>query len=331
VLWSWRGNGDKPITCAEFVARDSDLSGGPYAIIGYLPAPGPQPRSQFALYDLSGNRARPVRVFALTNDDVPVAEIKRRRGDDGRRFPGSAFGADQAILADVFADRDAVARRELVAVFKHEAVTHSAICIFHLDGALLYRVWVDADIEQLFWLAKPRLIVCAGVNGEASIAERQREQEEVTSTPTGHPLVVFAIRPTAGTITDNYVAQEPAERVAAGPELCPAWYYCVHPLSRRGIAGFVAGKALLAPETGDDCDNSVLVSVQLELPSQLGQHRPSRSWTITGSEGRVRDGPRGDGNKLFEQSPDEPDNPLPPYDSWRLGELPRKKQPSQSP
>jgi hypothetical protein len=329
VLHEWPGQSARSICYAEFLPPPAAPSGGPLVIIGYTAVARSAARGCLAFYDVKRDRKQPYRQLRLADRDIPVDEIRRRRRDDGRTFTQDEFGPEVAVLADVFPDPDGKPAKELVAVFKHDSVTHSAICVFRLDGTLLYRVWVDAHITDTYWMSTPRLLVCAGVNGEAVLSERlDAEQADIG---TAHPTVVFAIEPKLGTIASDYIVQEPALWAAAPPHLRPAWYKCV--FLRPGAPKLVRigddSDLLSKPPRGYDPDDAVEFTIAIRpavglLPVPVSEE-VGRAWIIRGPAAEVFDDPGGDAYHVNEQTPANPDNPLPPYDAWYLGELPPKK------
>ncbi len=336
VLKSWYGGDRGQIEYAELVAAPAAASRGPLAIIGYRGNNLRGPRGSFAFYDLNRDRNAAYMELRLDDADIPVEEIRQRRRDDGRVFLAQNFGAVRALLADVFPDAGGAAVNELIAVFMHESVTHSAVCIYRLDGTLCYRVWVDAAIGDLYWMAKPRLLVCAGLNGAALLEDR------LVNDPPGcgpaHPPVVFAIKPEADLILPNtalcatsYIEQEPALRKSAPAPLRPVWYHCVQPFSEQycQVTFNIADNKILSEPTvyAVDPDNAVRFTITLAdniegKPNTIVGEHARRGWIITGETGVVSDGYNADGYIRFERSPENPNNPLPPWDSWYLGELP---------
>jgi len=326
-LERWAAKGTDQIRYGALIPAPAAPSGGPLVIIGYAASTLSTPRSCYALCDLDRDPKRAYLELRLADTDVPQKLIDRQANPDSPTFRGDDFGAQVAILADVFPDPDGSTADELVGVFQHMGVTHAAICVYRLDGTLLYRVWVDATIMGLYWMANPRLLVCAGVNGEATLGERLGEIPPEGGSP--HPLVVFAIKPERDWVTRDYVVQEPALRAGAPEPLRPVWYYCVHPLSQHNLLGLERGKALVAPYLGYGSDDAVTFNVKVR-PALGHMSDPTtegagRGWIISGAAGDVRDYPIGDSYRLNERSPTKPDNPLPPWESWYLGELPAKR------
>ncbi|MFH1747660.1 MAG: serine/threonine-protein kinase [Planctomycetota bacterium] len=127
VLKSWEGGGRNSIRYAELIPAPAAPSGGPLVIIGYGEYNLRGPRGCFAFYDLDRERDASYMELRLDDADIPVNEIKPRRREDGRIFLAQDFGAWWAVLADVFPDPGGAAVDELIAVFKHGAVTHSGI------------------------------------------------------------------------------------------------------------------------------------------------------------------------------------------------------------
>ncbi|MGD8450521.1 MAG: protein kinase [Phycisphaerae bacterium] len=327
VLHTWWGGALDAIAYAKFLAAPAAPSGGPLVIIGYSPLAQGANRNCFAFYDLNRSRERPYQSLRIKDDDVPLSLIERQARPAEQRFHGEDFGAKHAILADVFPEPDGGTADELVAVFQHPGVTHAAICVHRLDGTLLYRAWAEVDVNDLYWLAKPRRLVIAGVNGEAFYVDRFVESVPIEPP---HPVVVFAIEPVQEFITRGYIVQEPDPPETTPAPLRPVWYYCVLPPMQDGYAPIPLPKhALVQLDDGRNGDESVHLNVRVG-PTSSERTDPTRgkagrTWLIDGVTGAVTDTPSPDVYKMYERTPDKPDNPLPPYTSWYLGELPRKK------
>ena len=316
---SWVAQMPGGIRFARLVPRAEALGGGRVALIGYGASEAHEPRSQFAVFDEQRGWDKPQVKIRLTDENIPLAEIERRRarlGSESRHsFRGQDFGAMQAIVADVFDDPDTPGS-ELIAVFQHPSVTHAAICVYRLDGTPLYRVWIEADIRALYWMAALRLLVVAGVNGEAHCHERVNStaHESLRS----HPTVVFALQPSR-IVTTDFVAQEPRLRASSPPHARPVWYYAVSPF----LASYrYSDPVLSGPYGAPDATDWVGFGVILDSPFVKAG---TRGWSINGRSGRIVDCPLGDGYRNHSYAHGEPPNqerPFPPFESWKLVELP---------
>lgn len=149
--------------------------------------------------------------------------------------------------------------------------------------------------------------------------------------------LVFAIKAALGiilpntTLASSYIEQEPDRWGLVPAPLRPAWYDCVHPFSEQYCQVWfeMPDRRILREPTGYavGADNGVafqiLVADNIEgKPNSIIKEHAGRNWIISGADGVVDDGYCGDGYSRFERSPENSDNPLPPYGSWYLGELP---------
>ncbi|MCC6360968.1 MAG: serine/threonine protein kinase [Phycisphaerales bacterium] len=325
-LRTWRG---KPgsIRFAEFVDRPEALGGGPVAIIGAPVASTLTWAGSVGVFDLRKNETADPEFWRLRTEDIARDEIIRHRGRDDISLEPTAFGPVVGILADVFDDPPGSAAPELVCFFKHQDVTHGALCIYRLNGTLAYRIWIDADLEVLYWVPGPRVLVCHGFNGEVPTVDREVQDPSPT---VWHPRVTFGIRPVLGTILGEYLVQEPSERENARAEVLPLWYLCALPLTADHPRALIATTRVFPPEDTRVRDRCVQV---MELAAPIGENRPpglqstSVVWSIDAATGSViRKESMGDLYRKYGRTPENPDGYFPPYDSWYLGELPPKKK-----
>ena len=335
-LLTWAGNplrtwsaGPDEIRFHLFTPRPESLGGGPLVLLGTFGGETDWRRGGVWAFDCRGKEGDPPVCWQLEKDQIPVEKIHARRGSNDYCWEPECFVATTGIMADVFDDPPGVEAKELVCYIKQQYVTHGAICIFRLDGKMLYRIWIEADLMAFHWAADPAVLVCYGANGEAFVEDRQVENARTRELK--HPRVVFGIRPMLNRFVDDYLIQEPAERAGASPELLPLWYHCILPLDAgHPQAHFPRReKVLHTPKEQRYAKSAVLVTVY--AAAREGHSVPdipcTKQWLVDAQSGETIDtSPQNDSYGRFGSPKDAPNSkPLPPFDDWTLGELPAKK------
>lgn len=327
--WSTAPNGFR---FGLLASRPSQLGGGPLVLLGFQSWAARDCEGGVAVFDCRASDDVPTACWRLTADQIPSAKIHARRGSTEYCWEPSCFAVTTAIVADVFDDPPGVKAEELVCFIKHRNVTHGAICVFRLDGTMLYRIWIDNDLIELYWAPGPRVLVCYGANGEAFIEEREVENPR-RDAPV-HPLVVFGIEPVRHRFVDDYLIQEPSERLLAHSEQLPLWYYCILPLDADHPPALVRcnDPRLRAPEDPQYAESAVLVTTLAGVRGDAGASSQfgAKTWCVDARTGKVIDVlPQGDLYKRLGSPAAAPkSNSLPPFEDWRLGELPAKKKTS---
>ena len=317
-LHTWYTGGPGAIQFAQLVSRPATLGGGQLVIIGYDADMVDYPYGCFAFYDLRTDLENPSKRLALSDNDIP-AVLRERDRRSTLSFREHDFGAAAAILADVFDDPAGTHSPELIAAHRHSAVTASSISIYRLDGGLLYRVWIDADIVALAFLPESGLVICAGSDGTALLKDRDLGGLETCGA--SHPLVVFALQPVLGLDTTEFVEQEPDARTTSRPELYPVWNFMVFPPSL--YHRMELNKDALSP-VGPGYDVKEAVMFRLAIHADLDPaptQPPSRAWIIDG-KGGIRDCPGGNVWELNGSTDEDPDRALPPFGAFYLDRLP---------
>ncbi len=220
-----------------------------------------------------------------------------------------AMAVHCATGADVFDDPG----DELIVVHQHGGRTHSAIRVYRVDdGAVLYQIWVDASIHDVYWLSRPRLLVCAGVSGTHTWLDRGVRA-------IGHPAVVFAIRPVRSFCEPSYLAQEQSEWNTVNPSLAPVWYRCILPNH-----SVVPWQLDLAQDVWTD-DHFTLSMLFLNDMSKFWQGftgsatAPEFHWILDASGNTVGSPVAGELYQFYEASwPSNDPCSLPPIREWQM-------------
>ena len=210
---TWESDEPAPgqIRIAKFVREPNAQGGRRLAVLAFAGAYGASPHpNSLCVYDVDGNLDIPLWERHIEDGDIPDS-IRESRG-----FVGREFGAAYGVVEDVFADP---VGKEIIAVYRHNRTTHSAVRVYGLQGAILYQVWVDASITGVYWMSSARLLVLAGVNGSAYWPQRGYPNVRFP-----HPSVVFAIRLEVGFIAREYLSELPGDDL-----LSPVWYKCLLP------------------------------------------------------------------------------------------------------
>jgi hypothetical protein len=164
-------------------------------------------------FDLAGDLDEPLWQEGMTEADaVPPSLVAI--GRDGRDFAPSL-----AQVLDVFPETP---DPEIVVAFQHELFSQSAIRVYDLNGRLLDQFWHDGNPADMRWIVGERLLVVAGLNGEAYWPERGAT--EVGSTH--YPTVLFAFQPDMEPVAPDW-----APLPAPGIRSRIVWYRCLLPPS----------------------------------------------------------------------------------------------------
>jgi serine/threonine protein kinase len=296
TIRSWRTAKPGHISMAELVDEPEAQGGRRLAILGFSLAVGASPfTNSLCAYDVEGDLCDPLWERHIEDEDVPVV-LRKDRG-----YLGASFRVALGTMADVFPG-DEFPGNEIVAVHQHESTTHSAIRVYDFQGNLLYQIWVDTDVKSVYWMADARLLILAGLNGSAYWRERGY------SVKVAHPTVVFAIRPTLGFITREYLSETPSE-----DQLSPAWLKCLLPPKMSDVFGptqFSVSRPAL------EYDATRMVQFSVHGHEWSDENRPSSNWVLN-EHGRVVPGSRTatDFYKIYQSE-------LPKLSDVYLGDLP---------
>jgi serine/threonine protein kinase len=176
---------------------------GKVVLIGHGQTPGAHPLNAYLMH----RPQHPYWRMELTDDDLPDELIERG-------FRGVEFGIGWLAVHDVFAENPG---DEFVAVFKHHMYTHALLRVLDATGHVLFQMWHDGHVFDTVWLSEPRLLIAAGLNGEA-----YWHQRGVSGGRHHHPHVVLAVRPVLGRIERDWLRTRPDEG-----EFAAVWYKCL--------------------------------------------------------------------------------------------------------
>ncbi len=306
----WNGRTNESVRFADLVTRPPALGGGRLAIVGFSQEASSRFPAQLCAYDADSKSEEPAWQAGIESEQIPVLLQEHRYGPRD-------FGVSLGQVADVFDDPD-LPGQELIVVHKLSIYTHSAIRVYDLKGQVRYQVWVDAQVEGMYWLERPGVLVIAGINGKAPWEDRGHFGAEHN-----HPLVVFAIRPQLDFKTLGYLAQESDEQEAADERLRPLWYKCVLP---PDTAPVLTGGVALSPVTdtllNDGNHVRVELSVRAAYPPSGSQWAIAVSWVLNATTGEPAGEPEWtDWYRRNQALLDGDPNKLPVVD-WHLGPLP---------
>jgi hypothetical protein len=180
------------------------------------------------VFDVDGDLDVPLWTRRIDEDDaVPDPENKGLRGGHFQFFYGAC--------CDVFDDSDHPGP-EIVAAFVAGPGSACVVRIYDLTGDVLYQVWHRGTISGVYWMWRAKMLVFAGRHDDPAHAVRDAQL--------GHPMVIFGLRPEAGTIHDAYV------RSGSGAgSVEPEWFKYLCPLMQRDK---VTGYRLTQPAYSDD-------------------------------------------------------------------------------
>lgn len=172
-------------------------------------------------------------------ESMPPDAWPRPKHDPGREYRSTGFQVTKTWLVDVFTGRDHPGP-EIVAFHQHTGGSQGAICIWNLNGELLFRVWLDGGLGDVAWLPEKRILVCVAMKGDRDCIDYGWK------TTRNHPSVVFAIRPQPGEITDGWIMPyAPAEHPRfegdrwRGNWYRPLWYKIACPVEWTGISTYL--------------------------------------------------------------------------------------------
>lgn len=245
-LHSWDSTEKKGLCCGPAIERPAAYGGGKIALVGVAAAPlNPLPGGLYA-FDINGPYDKPLWSARLAESDLPD-------GLRQRRLTGGEFGPHYISLHDVFPDNPG---DEIITVYKCH-LSHCVLCIYSLDGRLLYQMWQDGGIYSSYWLADASLLICNARDEPAKEAAQKRGNLE---RPICH--VILAVRPIKSMIRKDYLTPD-----AADPALRPEWYKYLWPLGSNTL---VFDAYISAPYRLNDRESFAKVSINVEQPGAGG-------------------------------------------------------------
>lgn len=232
---------DGGISAKGFVHEMDSNGRGALVILGFSVQSANIYPASFAAFDADKPFSPPLWKVSVEDGEIPsdLSELP------GRSVNGTQFSASVCRVADIFPEPGA----ELVLVFQHR----SSLCslrIYDLDGKLLYLLWHDGNISEVYWMAGSQQLVCIGLNGEVYAKDRG-----IDGLKREYPLVLFAVTPQLGQTTPQWV-----KTVDHDGGIEPAWYRWIFDIP---IARWDLQVRLSAPSLGDESRTHVEVTLSV--------------------------------------------------------------------
>ncbi len=290
ILHTWKSNGPH-IACAQLIESTS-----PLAILGYNPIHAGPRQGSFCLFDLSEDYDTPVWIKRVQTTDLFPQQ--RERG-----FVGRDFGAVFCRQFDIFSEHPGV---EILAHYTHGVFSAGLVHIYDLSGNLLYQLWYDGGIYDVYWMADAQLLVFAGDDADAYWHERDYDVKA------HYPYVLFGVKPQLGFMASGYFN---ADSGTGSQEAL--WYRCLLPPVESGLAGSLR---LAAPPGAFDAGRFLTFGFDLEIAPGL---YTALYWVID-EFGKMVSGPVVP--DAYKKSRNQNPSLLPDPDIFRFGELPPIKK-----
>ncbi len=259
ILHEWDSERDYGIVGAELIREPSDLGGRLLALVAVNQMQQAKYAGGVYVYDVDEPMETPIAIWNVKDADMPKWLLDMGRTSD-------LMAPTRIEVEDVFADSPGP---EAIVVFQLGPWSQCALRIYNLAGDLLYEVWHDGNITDVYWMSGPGVLVLAGLNAEAYWNQRGHPEVKFP-----HARVVFAIRPQIGQIANTWISPATAERAGALP-----WYRCMLPpeVSDHGA------QIELSASRGS-LDEADFCSVSIRFDNDSG---PVVSWTIDGDGNEV--------------------------------------------
>ena len=210
VLHAWKSNGPN-IASADLIESMS-----PLAILGYSPKHTGPRQGSFCLFDLSEDYDTP-----LWTQRVQTTDLFSRQREQG--FVGRDFGAVFCRQYDIFPEHPGI---EILLHYSHGLFSARLIHIYDLSGKLLYQLWYDGDLYDVYWMADAHILVFLGTNADAYWNERGYKVDAY------YPRVLFAVKPQLGFMASGYLGVDTGAGVPKA-----LWYQCLLPPQESALAG----------------------------------------------------------------------------------------------
>lgn len=219
TLQEWQETSESAIY--RFIPRAADFGGGRLALVSFLRSSNAENDAVLKAFNVDSSTERSAWTARLAGDDLNDYCI--RRGFVPRSFTPRVCGA-----ADVF---PTVPGEEIIVSFQNTPNSQCVIRIYDLSGRVRYQVWQDGGVGSSYWMSNAGILVFVGNNGlvpwEKRACTKCEETKSLSPGDSGHPMVIFGIRPQLDVIEDGWLASVPT---AESPR--PAWYLCVWPPNR---------------------------------------------------------------------------------------------------
>jgi hypothetical protein len=278
------------ITTAQLVRGSAGADVPDIALIGFAAKDSGPQRGSLCAFPIRGDYDQPLWIARITNADIRTTPFSAD-------YKEAEFSIGCARALDIFPDRPGT---EIVAIHAHGPYSARVLRIYDLNGDLLYQLWHDGDLHPPLWMPGRRMLLLGGRNQRARWHERG--QGEYRS----YPLILFAVRPAVGRISNSWVSP-----TATGADETLVWYQCFLPAA--GSDRF-QDPSLLPPMPGDD------PAGVLRFRLRLGRNpQATVSWLVDDRGNIMPETWIADDTYNPERAQD---NPAPDPAIFRLGSLP---------
>ncbi len=256
----------------------------PGALIGFSLDSSHPFRGRLCIFE-PGN-SKPVRemfVDEATVQAMPDAWWPRPAHAIGRPYRAGDFGLVNAWTINIF-DNDQNPGDEIVAFFQYQNCTQGVLRIYNQNGETLFSVWQDGGISEVGWLSAARLLICIAPKSD-------RDEPAFTIlNESRHPKVIFAIRPEAGCISNEWIFPTaptgwkgkvyPAiwYKTFCPSEFAKSWFYYPSIFTSVSLpTGYLPDRHLMlffCPTKGFGIDQAVTFNVVIDTDGKI-VHPPS--------------------------------------------------------
>lgn len=174
------------------------------------------------------------------------------------KVEGDRFEVSWAFGADVFPD---VPGDEVVAGHTHVLSSPTCIRVYDRHGAVRFQAWHDGHLSSGYWLPKPRLLVCCGVNSET----RTQNRVGGDSARSTFPVVVFAVEVALDSLAEEWIRTTDG----LGTHV-PRWYRCLLPLDHPSLGRMHHTAVLEPPPVDRDPQAWIRLSLHLDRAPSAG-------------------------------------------------------------
>ncbi|MBI5764021.1 MAG: serine/threonine-protein kinase [Planctomycetes bacterium] len=222
VLRRWTAEDASGIRCAFMLSKSGAFVADGVVVIGYAAGFGSEHRNHLCAFDTaSGNLLWKRTVEQTILDAMPDDAWPRPPHAKERQYLSEDFAVATGWYFDIFDDADHPGM-ELVIYHQHRLISQGVLRIYDLDGNVLYSAWQDGGISEATWLPNKKLLICIAPKAD---------RDEVSlggESPSRHPLVIFAIRPSLNGVSNAWIyPYEPAWGNAKWEK--PVWYKTICP------------------------------------------------------------------------------------------------------
>lgn len=196
-IHTWRA-GDSGGAAGLLITPFADDERRKLALVGFGTGSLADRAGQLQVYDVNTGLDQPLWTWQMDDPQIP-ADLPGPPVTAGQFSPSRHYWA-----FDVFPEMPASGVKEIVCDFAHDDNSLRDLCIFSVDGELLYNIWNDGGIFSSFWASQSGLLICGAENWDMAPYERGCTE----ATPGAETmLVVFALRPGRRMTEPRFVSQ----------------------------------------------------------------------------------------------------------------------------